>query len=297
MNASYYQTITHYFIKKLEQGIIPWRCNTGVPFHDFAQNYYSGRKYRGINWFLLNLITTQEVPYYLTSNQTNKLGGRVLKEAKKCSVFSFRSYYKSTSGKRLAVVQAQQLEALKDKDVQRVSYWIRYQLVPIHQTECIAWELPTTRFPRTPKELLAHMQEKPVIKYYDLNEHYYDPKADEIIFPHTSKGAEYDSYLLFVNLIHWTGHEMRLARPGITRTPSDCSYEVEEQFIADIGASFLCRMIGQALPFQIQEEHSADIMTLWIQTLEEDNRFLFRVASKVQKAVEYILGLNKEQVV
>lgn len=296
MSRNYYQIITNYFIKELEQGIIPWRRSTSVPFHGFAQNYYSGRVYRGINWFLLNLVTAHEIPYYLTKNQTVKLGGSVLEGTKPYGVFSFRTYYKSSSGKRLAMVHAKHLETEKDASVQRISFWIRHSVFHVSQTQNVTIKNPVSLFPKTAKALLEQMPQQPTIKYYELDECYYDPRADEIIFPHTNKGAGDDPYLLFVNLINWTGHKGRLSRPGIANTPSDGNYNVEEQFIADIGASFLCRMIGQPIPFQIQKGQATDILTLWIQTLEEDNRFLFRVASQVQRAVEYLLRANHELV-
>lgn len=291
-STNYYQAITNRVIRSLEQGIIPWRRSTHIPFHDFAQNYYSSRVYRGINWALLNLLMPDAIPYYLTWNQVQTLGGSVLKGTKSKSVFSFNTYYKTPEGRPLAVVQAKQLQ-VQQESVQRISFWKRHQVFNIEQTQGFVWQLPDVQYPKTPVDLLnylANQKEAPSIQYYELEECYYDPKADELIFPHNKGNAVDRPYLLFVNLINWTGHKNRLSRSGITQTPSDCSYDVAEQFIADMGASFLCRLVQLPLPCQVANKQGGEILALWIQTLEEDNRFFFRVATKVQEAVEYLLN-------
>lgn len=71
--------MTNLIIQKMEQGIIPWR----KPYSDYGlpKNYVSGKPYRGINAFLLNLLPNEH-PLYLTFKQASELGGKVIKGSK-----------------------------------------------------------------------------------------------------------------------------------------------------------------------------------------------------------------------
>src|ERR1700684_4041965 len=73
-----YDLITNRIIRQMELGQIPWR----KPWHFLApRNMVSGHKYSGIN-ILLTTMSNYSSPYWLTFNQTVKLGGKVKKGAK-----------------------------------------------------------------------------------------------------------------------------------------------------------------------------------------------------------------------
>lgn len=287
-SINFYQAITNSFIKAFHQGTIPWRAGTAVPFHDFAQNYYSAHMYQGINWLQLNLVAAQETPYYLTWNQTQMLGGSVLRGTKATTIFSFKAFYKTKEGKHIPKVRAEQL-LQKREDVQRISYLKPHQLFNVMQTKDIDWELSTVSQWKTLEQLLKTIKDQHKITYETITQSCYDPTQDVIILPEYSQEEEEYNYVLFIHLIHWTGHESRLARDGIMNNSLDCGYDIEEQMVADIGASMLARLIGMELNSGL-DRGDEEMLSFWIQALEENNRFILRVASKAQKAIQYLLS-------
>lgn len=283
-----YQIITNTFIKQFHQGILPWRAGTAIPFHDFGQNYHSAHIYKGINWLHHNLVNAQEVPYYLTWHQTQELGGSVLKGTKAATVFYFNTYYKDSAGEVLPKVRGQQLKQ-EQEEVQKISYLKAHKVFNLKDTKGIEWELPKRYRWRKLKLLLKNIKDRHKIEYDTITQSFYDVEVDAIVLPSMLERTENQSpYLLFVCLIHWTGHASRLARDGIMNNSLDCAYDIEEQMVADIGASMLCRLLGHQLESTI-EQGEEEVLGFWIQALEENNRFIFRVAARAQQAVQYLL--------
>lgn len=292
--VDFYRVITKKIIKHLQQGHIPWRRTLMHPYVGFAKNYYSGHKYRGINWLLLNLMSKHDIPYYLTWNQVKRLGGNVLRGTKSDEVFFFNSYYKNKAGDIISVVQAQQLEA-KHIEVQRICYLKKHNLFNISCTSGINWQAPEEIHK---KDIITHcdlildaMKEKPALKHQEEFDAYYNPVLDQIVLPQFRDFNDPETYyvLLFHNLIHWTGHIKRLGRPGVMDTTlGKKTLYIEENLIAEIGACMLTAIVG--IEQLTQLEQGSDYVTSWLQALEEDKRFIFRVASRAQQAVDFILG-------
>jgi antirestriction protein ArdC len=59
--------------------------------------------------------------------------------------------------------------------------------------------------------------------------------------------------------------------------------------VADIGASMLARLVGMELDPALDREDE-EMLSFWIQALEENNRFILRVASRAQQAIAYLLS-------
>ncbi|WP_052600015.1 ArdC family protein [Aureispira sp. CCB-QB1] len=291
--VDFYRVVTRRIIEELQQGKIPWRRTLSHPYTGFAKNFFSSRKYRGINWLLLNLMTSHEVPFYLTWNQVQKLGGNVLKGTKANEVFYFNSYYRNRAGHLISVVQAKQLEA-RHEEVQRISYLKKHHVFNIAYTRGIVWEAPEERHK---KDVISHcdlildaLKEAPILKHQEDFDAYYNPVLDHIVLPKFKAFNDPETYyvLLFHHLIHWTGNIKRLARPGIMdNTLGETSIYVEESLIAELGACMLTAIVGIEQLTQLEE--GSDYISSWLQALEEDKRFIFRVASRAQQAVDYIL--------
>jgi len=80
-----YGFINGQIVKKLENGVIPWRKPWKVAVVDgqpysIPHNYATKRPYSGVNAFLLAL-TPYSTPMFLTFNQVVELGGKVKKGA------------------------------------------------------------------------------------------------------------------------------------------------------------------------------------------------------------------------
>lgn len=287
--SNYYQIITNIFIKQFHQGVIPWRYGTHVPFHDFAQNYHSAHIYQGINWLQLNLVKAQENPYYLTWYQTQQLGGSVLKGTKSETIFYFNTYYKNQEGKKIPKVRAKHLQE-QGAEVQKISYLKAHKVFNLKSIKDIDWNLTQKYRWKQLDTLLKAIKDKHKIEYDNITQSCCAPTTDTIILASSTDEEEHwYPYLLFVHLIHWTGQESRLGRDGIMNNALDCGYDIEEQLVADIGASMLSRLVGIELESTI-EKGEEEVLTFWIQALEENNRFIFRVAARAQQAIQYLLS-------
>src|SRR5437868_3558036 len=81
-----YQIVTDRVIELLERGTIPWR-KAWAQGEDFPSNLVSGRKYRGINVWLLSAAGYGS-PFWVSYKQAGELGGNV-KAGEKSSVAVF----------------------------------------------------------------------------------------------------------------------------------------------------------------------------------------------------------------
>ena len=104
--------------------------------------------------------------------------------------------------------------------------------------------------------------------------------------PSTFESGEAYYGCLFHELIHSTGHEKRLNRPGIAERSSFGSekYSIEE-LIAEIGCAFLCATSG------IEQEtidSSASYIRSWIKAFQDDRKMVVIAAAQAQKATDYI---------
>lgn len=96
---------------------------------------------------------------------------------------------------------------------------------------------------------------------------------------------------LFHELVHSTGHESRLNRKEISESPD---YETDEyaleELVAEIGAGYLCSFAG--IESATIQQHAAYIKS-WLQVFENDKKFIVHASSRAQKAVDYILNIDR----
>jgi antirestriction protein ArdC len=124
---------------------------------------------------------------------------------------------------------------------------------------------------------------------------YYLPKQDQINMPLKSSFQSVAFYysILFHEMIHSTGHQKRLARPGILTNNKfgDSVYSMEE-LIAEMGACFLVSKTN--LSSETLFDNSAAYIQGWIKKLKSDPQFIIRASSQAMQAVNYILGGGKQ---
>jgi antirestriction protein ArdC len=87
---------------------------------------------------------------------------------------------------------------------------------------------------------------------------------------------------------HWTGHPSRLNR-DLTGPFGSKAY-ANEELAAEITAAFVCA----ALSIKPTVRH-ADYLGSWLNILREDNRAIFRAASKASKAADFLLAFRKAE--
>ena len=92
-----YEIVTEKLITALEAGTAPWHKSWGTS-ETLPANFQSGKKYRGINTFLLNCAGFSS-PYWLTYKQAKEKGGNVKKGEKGMPVVFWNWIYKDANGK------------------------------------------------------------------------------------------------------------------------------------------------------------------------------------------------------
>lgn len=272
-----YELVTERIMKKLEQGVIPWR-QPWVNSSAAAVNWRTQKAYRGINAFLL------EPGEYATLKQINEAGGKVIKGSKG-NIVVYWNWQEKEDKETGAIARIPflryytvfnvltQAEGLESKRIT-----VNYEHTPIEEAECIINEYqnaPKIRkvsgraFYRSSEDIIS----VPPMEDYKISEEYYST--------------------LFHEMIHSTGHTSRIGRPGIIEAHffGDETYSKEE-LIAELGASMLCaqsRIDNQTI------DNSASYIHSWLRALKDDKRLIITAASQAQKAVDFILSSTHDQ--
>lgn len=112
----------------------------------------------------------------------------------------------------------------------------------------------------------------------------YSPATDAITMPEAGQFDTVEDYwsTLLHEVIHWTGHKSRCDRTKGVQGSDDYA---REELVAELGAAFLCAHLGIEGNLQHPE-----YLSHWIKVLQADSKLIVRLASKAQKAVDFILA-------
>jgi len=268
---SVYEIITDQIIKKLEEGVVPWRKTwvNGLP-----SNFVSKRAYTGMNSLLLGLSDFKS-PYWLTFKQCNGLGGRVKKDSKSTQII----FWNVVDNNRK-----------KDKDDSDKIFILRYfNVYNTDQCEGLEVENPV----KVPCNKLGACEEihdgyKTCPKIETAHKAFYAPKSDFIGMPDRENFDSSEDYyaVLFHEMGHSTGHESRLNRKEVVGCqPFGSESYSKEELVAELTSAFLCGTVGIA-PAII--DNAASYIQNWKSALKEDSKLIISAASKAQKAADYI---------
>ena len=233
------------------------------------------------------------------ARQSRQLGGYVKKGAKSTPI-AFWKFFEKVLKKE----DADDLQNWSPYEIQRGEKVISgkpllkyYRVFNIDQTEGI----PAAKIPAPPENKNNPIQSaESLLKKYktmppiNKGEPAYNPKDDIIKMPDIGDFDSSEEYysVLFHESIHSTGHKSRLNRDGITKLIIFGSHQYsKEELVAEIGACFLNLEAG------IKEKKldiSAAYIKSWLEELKNDPKFIVFAASQAQKAVDYILGLEQE---
>ena len=273
-----YEIITGRVIEKLEQGTAPW-CKpwTGG---EMPRNLVTGKVYRGINLFLLNMANYTS-PYWLTYNRCKEKGGTV-KAGAKATPIVFWKFDKKED----------------EEGEEKKAPLLRYYNV-FNAEQCDGLNIPQLEIERrefAPIEIcmmtVAAMPNAPEIKHNEPKA-YYVPSMDYVNMPKPERFKSAEEYysVLYHELTHASGHSSRLNRKGITgHNPFWTGDYGKEELIAEMGAAFLCGCTG------IENrtiDNSAAYVAGWLKAIREDTKIVITAAAAAQKAADYIL--NKKE--
>lgn len=133
------------------------------------------------------------------------------------------------------------------------------------------------------------------ILYDKADEAYYAPKEDKIHMPAKEAFEKLEDFYATAlhELGHWTGHEDRLSRPGITNFDHFGSEQyAAEELRAELASVFLS--IDTGLPLNTQ--NNAAYLKSWSKKLKEDKMEIFNAVNDAYKIKDYVEALVREKV-
>lgn len=278
-----YDVINTRIMSLLENGTVPWRKPWNAQ-SNFPKNLVSKKDYRGVNVFLL-ACQEYSSPYWLTFKQCRERGGYVKHGEKSTPVIFWKWIDKRESA----------------EEVNGKAPLLRYYSVfNVEQTEGVTVPEPeetNNSFDsiKTADNVLANKPFQVELKFGG-NKAYYSPTLDYIQLPHLSTFVSPEEYYstLFHEYTHATGHQDRLARKSILEPSYFGSHEYsKEELVAEMGAAFLC---GHAGIENTTIENSAAYIKGWMKALKNDKALLVSAAALAQKAADYILNRQPEEV-
>lgn len=318
--------LTEKIVESLDRGVVPW----AKPWVDSAapHNGISERPYHGGNRLMLRLVAQEKGysdPRWMTFNQARENGWMVAKGEKGVRVEYWKPPELKTKGDEktpdgreepnenasektpqrgwrvftAVVFNAEQIVApVKDADNNPV-------LERIVGEDGIAKERPVMQkltevlpFKKArdfvPIERAQQIVESvPAVVEHGGDRAYYRPSTDQIQLPLPESFKTTEAYYAtrLHETAHWTGHESRLNREGITsRSPFGSEIYAKEELRAELASVFLAQEIGVALDESHFANHAAYIKS-WAKDLRENKHEIFAASRDAEKMADYILEL------
>ena len=281
MRKDVYQITTDRIVNLLEEGTVPWHKPWGGQ-EEHPRNLVSGKKYRGINAFVLSALDYGS-PYWLTYKQAKDREGHVRKGER-----GFPCVYWNWTEK----------EDSKTGEIEKCPFLKYYTVFNVEQCDDVPYPSKETGSKKytpieTCEKVISEMPTPPQIRQGGQKA-FYCPGNDLVQVPLREKFENPEFYYsaLFHELIHSTGHESRLARPGIIKeTALGSDPYGKEELIAEMGATFLCGYSG------IENkviDNSAAYIDGWLGQINDNSRLVVTAGAQAQKAADHILGENLE---
>ncbi len=256
---------------------MPWKTGIGFP-----HNMVSKRAYTGFNFFYL-LSLQFSSPWFLTWNQIQDLGGKVVKGSKSSRVVFWKILEFDDSGSKTEIPYLQyynvfnlsQVEGIDKKHLPESSE-LEHDFNPISDAE---------RF-------VEFWYDAPVIRQgYD--QACYVPLNDEVRVPDPKSFIQDEYYYstLFHELVHATGNCKRIGRHAQIKNHQSVYQDYsQEELVAELGAAYFCAMLGIE---QVTIENNAAYIENWLKTFRNDRKILVTASSQAQRAVDYIMSHQK----
>lgn len=283
-----YDVINSRIMELLESGTVPWRKPWNAQ-SNYPKNLVSGKKYQGINVFMLS-CQEYSSPWWLTFKQVQDKGGHVVKGSKSTPIVFYKWIERKDN------VEGADSEDSKNGKIPLLRY---YNVFNVEQTEGVKVPEPEETHNHfdpivRAEEIVASMPLCPDIRHGG-NRAYYSPSLDYIQLPpqHTFDSIEEYYNTMFHELSHATGHINRLGRKSILEASYFGSHEYsKEELVAEMGAAFLC---GHCDIEQKTIENSAAYIQGWLRALKNDKTLLIQAAAQAQKASNFILNVKPDE--
>jgi antirestriction protein ArdC len=299
------EQITNRIVEALKAGTAPWRRpwsnleNTGSP-----ANVVSKRSYSGVNALILPLVAQERgwsSRWWGTFRQWQELGLRV--KARPSHVKPGEWGTRVVFCKAVARKPAHERngEDQPGDDQQHDSRFFLLRTYCVFHAEQVEGD-GIEKFLARPRMTTAFEDYRPAQEViaatgagieHGGNKAVYFPEEDFIRLPVKAafeSQKEYYSTALH-ELLHWSGHESRLARINKNSRFGSEAYSLEE-LVAEIGSSFLCAEIG--VPQSDDLSNQAAYLASWLKVLQADPSAIFTAASQASAAVDFILRFSRK---
>jgi antirestriction protein ArdC len=280
MSETVYRKITDEMIRKLKDGVVPWRKPWRAGDGERPRNLASGRPYRGINTFLLSCQPWSS-PWWVTYKQAKDTGGHVRKGETGVPIVFWKWLEKEVT------------EGVEETQVRRIPLLRYFTVFNTDQCEGIETPSPQPQEKFNPiercEQIVASMPRVPEIVHREARA-YYRLDVDLVNMPQPTSFESSEEYYstLFHELTHSTGHPSRVDRESVRVISAFGSHEYsKEELIAEMGAAFLSGITGIS-PVTI--DSSASYIGHWMNALEGNHRLVVHAGAAAQKAVDYITG-------
>lgn len=280
--------LTHQIVEALKSGTIPWR----KPWRSIPDpvrlptNFVTKKAYQGFN--ILNLQLAAQLAGYpaglwASFQQWRSAGASVRRGEKATTIILFKPVTKTEKGEDGEADKTRSFPLLKTWSVFNIAQVEgevaeKYQ-VTTAPTGCRFEDVDRSEFDRAVAATGAD------IRFGGNKAAYHRPPGDFIIVPHEEQFHDFPAFAETVlhECCHWT--EFRTGWSG--------GY-AEGELRAEIGACFLATAPGVPNSSDLTN-HTAYIQS-WLQTLENDPKFIFRAAA-ASKGADFILAFTRPKTV
>jgi antirestriction protein ArdC len=294
-------SITQDVTKKILE-LIKW-VNTGeieywFPLPGLAYNPVSKHTYSSVNQLLLSFSLYQRDynhNHWLTFKQISESGGLVCKGEKATPVtFTEAFYFKNKE--KIPAKQAQELlrdtrQKVREATYQTIGinikrffkyYWVFNVAQTLNLSEDLLYSnqiLYSSIELHEEVELLV-LEVGARIVHVSANSAHYDWWNDKIQMPFPQQFSSKENYYatLFHELIHWSGHPMRMNRPMGRKESEEYAFE---ELVAELGSALLCAHFLIPAPLT----STAAYVKAWLQALENDQMYILKAIKEAEKAV------------
>lgn len=290
------QEATDLIVDMLEKGTAPWQRPwdngqasraSGLPY-----NGATGRPYSGGNAMYLmakGISQGYNDPRWMTYDQANAKGWQVRKGEKATHVEFWQ--FDKTEKERGEDGKVHEKRVKLERPIQRL--YAVFNAAQIDGIPPLSPERPREAWEANAAAERALKNSGAEIVHGGAQA-FYQPGYDRITMPekHAFKDdAGYYGTALH-ELAHWTGHESRLNRDGITKGYAFGSEGyAREELRAEMASVFLQAELG----VEHDLENHAGYVKSWIKVLKEDKNELFRAAKDAGQAADYVIELSKHR--
>jgi len=283
-----YARVTGEIVRAIEAGMeeykMPWHQGAGA---GLPRNASTGNFYRGVNTVALwasGQVRGYRLPYWATFLQWEKLGAQI-RRGEKASVVVFYKREESPTDD-------------EDRENARGTRSILKGSFVFNAEQVDGWSYSEPIIYEDRTEKLQGVDS--FVESLDADIRYggdaagYNRTLDRILMPErcrfvgtdTSTATEAFYSVILHELVHWSGHPMRLNRELSGRFGTS-GYAIEE-LVAELGAAFLCADLGVSL--NPRRDHAAYVYN-WLQVLRQQKAAIFMATSTATAACRFLREL------